>query len=273
MSRSKLLLRKYSGRGTVLGAGHASRQGAAHLKDGAPNQDSVVMERLTLGRLGAMAVMAVSDGAGSARYSHHGSRAACVAGVASLTRQLHRNPAISVKEHLMRSALQRAVRSARRSVMEVAKGAYGAPGPANVNEFACTLMLTLAGARLVGVAHVGDGCVVAGNGDEWLLLSEPDNGEFANETRFLTNPRNLPRITVTAGSDIGCVAVITDGLQDVALSGGRSPYERFWTPLYRALNRSSSPDSHAVLDTLLRKVADAGKATDDCTIAVCVRKG
>ena len=69
------------------------------------------------------------------------------------------------------------------------------------------------------------------------------------------------------------MAVITDGLQDVALSRGKVPYDRFWTPLYRALNRSSSPAPHAVLDTLLRKVADAGKATDDCTIAVCVRKG
>ena len=104
-------------------------------------------------------------------------------------------------------------------------------------------------------------------------MSEPDNGEFANETRFLTNPRNLPRVTVSSGSDISCVAVITDGLQDVALSRGKVPFDRFWSPLYRALNRSSSPASHAVLDTLLRKVADAGKATDDCTIAVCVRKG
>ena len=253
---------------TTLGAVHASRQGAAHLKDATPNQDSVVVEMPFLGRLGSAAVMAVSDGAGSARYSQHGSRAACIAGVASLTRQLNRTPAIAVKEHLMRSALQRAVRSARRSVIEAAKSSHQASGLANVNEYACTIMLTLASTRLVG-----DGCVVAGNGEAWRLLSDPDNGEFANETRFLTDPRNLPRVTVSSGSDISCVAVITDGLQDVALSRGSVPYDRFWTPLYRALNRSSSPAPHAVLDALLRKVADAGKATDDCTIAVCIRKG
>jgi hypothetical protein len=258
---------------TTLGAVHASRQGAAHLKDGTPNQDSVVVAMPFLGRLGSAAVMAVSDGAGSARYSQHGSRAACIAGVASLTRQLNRNPAIAIKEHLMRSALQRAVRSARRSVIEAAKSSHRTPGLVNVNEYACTMMLTLASAGLVGVAHVGDGCVVAGNGEVWRLLSEPDNGEFANETRFLTNPQNLPRVTVASGSDISCVAVITDGLQDVALSRGKVPYDRFWTPLYRALNRSSPPAPHAVLDTLLRKVADAGKATDDCTIAICVRRG
>ena len=34
-----------------------------------------------------------------------------------------------------------------------------------MNEYACTIMLALASARFVGVAHVGDGCVVAGNGE------------------------------------------------------------------------------------------------------------
>ena len=105
------------------------------------------------------------------------------------------------------------------------------------------------------------------------MLSEPDNGEFANETRFLTNPRNLPRVAVVAGSEVNCVAIITDGLQDVALSRGSAPYERFWTPLCRALNRVPTNPPSAVLENLLRKVGDAGKATDDCTIAVCVRKG
>lgn len=254
------------------GAGHASLKGAAHVKDGSPNQDSAAVEMMSLGRLGPLAIIAVSDGAGSAPYSQHGSRAACAAGVASLTRQLGRNPAIAVKEHLLRSALRRSVRNARRSVMTTAEKPGQSSGPANVNEYACTLMLALVSQRLVGVAHVGDGCVVAGDGDEWKLLSAPDNGEFANETKFLTNPRNLPRITVTSGSDVKCVAVITDGLQDVALSRGTVPYDRFWTPLYRALSRNTPPP-HAVLDTLLRKVADAGRATDDCTIAACVVEG
>ena len=252
--------------------GHASRQGASHLKDGTPNQDSVMVATPFLGRLGSAAIMAVSDGAGSARYSQIGSHAACAAGVASLDRQIDRNPAIAVKEHLLRSALQRAVRSARRSVMETAQSSRRSAGAVNVNDYACTVMLALANERLVGVAHVGDGCVVAGDGDAWRLLSAPDNGEFANETKFLTNPRNLPRITVAPGSDIKCVAVITDGLQDVALSRGTVAYDRFWTPLYRALSRNTARP-HAVLDTLLHKVADAGKAIDDCTIATCVMKG
>ena len=258
------------GHGLNVQTGHASRQGASHVKDGTPNQDSAVVRTPSLGRLGPVAIMAVSDGAGSARYSQFGSQAACAAGVASLARQLDRNRAIAVKRHLLRSALQRAVRSARRSVVDTANRSAGA---VNVNDYACTVMLALASERLVGVAHVGDGCVVAGDGDEWSLLSEPDNGEFANETKFLTNPRNLPRIAVTSGSGIRCVAAITDGLQDVALSLGTAPYERFWTPLYRALNRSSASTPDAVLETLLRKVGDAGKATDDCTIAVFIRKG
>lgn len=254
-------------------AGHASLKGAAHVKDGTPNQDSAVLATLSLGRLGRTVVMAVSDGAGSARHSQYGSQAACEAGVASLTRQLSRNPAIVAKEHLLRSALQNSVRSARRSVMITAQKPGRSAGPTNVNEYACTLMLAVVSQRLVGVAHVGDGCVVAGDGDEWNLLSAPDNGEFANETKFLTNPRNLPRVRVVSAPGVKCVAVITDGLQDVALSRGTAPYDRFWTPLYRALSRNGASGFSAVLDTMLRKVADAGRAIDDCTIAACVVKG
>ncbi|MYA51126.1 MAG: protein phosphatase 2C domain-containing protein [Chloroflexi bacterium] len=256
----------------VLGlrVAHASRQGASHQKDGTPNQDSALVAMPSAGRLSAVAIMAVSDGAGSAINSQQGSKAACVAGVESLTRRLNRNPAIAVREHLLRSALKRAVRNARQSVIATARKLHGA---ANVNEYACTLMLTLTSAPLVGVAHVGDGCIVAGDGEVWRLLSEPDNGEFANETKFLTNPRNLPRVTVSASSDIRCVAAITDGLQDVALSRGSAPYDRFWTPLYRALNRAPLSSSETVLEAMLQKVADANKATDDCTIAVCVKAG
>ena len=265
--------RKMAGTGQRrLHTAYSSRQGTAHLKEGTPNQDSVLVTNLSLGPVGPVAVMAVSDGAGSAKYSHFSSRAACLASVSSLTRQLKRNPAIAAKEHLLRSALQRAVRRARRAVVTTAGKLNRPGGSASVNECACTLMLALASPRLVGIAHVGDGCVVAGDGQEWRLLSEPDNGEFANETKFLTNPRNLPRVAVVSCDGLDCLAVITDGLQDVALSRNTTPFKRFWSPLYRALNRDPLAGRNPVLDALLQKAADAGKATDDCTIAVCMIK-
>ena len=46
----------------TLGVVHATRQGAAHLKEGTSNQDSVVVGMPSLGRLGSAAIMAVSDG-------------------------------------------------------------------------------------------------------------------------------------------------------------------------------------------------------------------
>ena len=241
------------------------------MKDGTLNQDSVATATPSAGRLGRVAVIAVSDGAGSARHSQYGSQGACAAGLASLMQRLGRNPAVAAKEHLLRSALQRAVRNARRSVARTAGRFNVADGADNLNEYACTMLLAVATPRLIGVAHVGDGCVVAGDGEKWRLLSAPDNGEFANETKFLTNPRNLPRVAVVPGPDIKCMAVITDGLQDVALSRNSAPYERFWTPLYRALNRGSGASADTVLESLLRKVDSAGKATDDCTIAVCLQ--
>ena len=251
--------------------GCSSLQGTSHQKDGTPNQDNVLVKTVRAGTIGNVAVMAVSDGAGSARYSHYGSRAACSAAVDSLNRQIMRNPATAFKHHLLRSALQRAVRRARQNVLQTARREAARPSSVDVREYACTMLLAVMSESLTGTAHVGDGCVVAGGGGEWRLISAPENGEFANETTFLTSPRSLPRTQVFSPSDIACLAVMTDGLQDVALSRGQTPYKRFWTPLHNALSRSKGASPEAVLDSLLRKVSEAGKATDDCTIAVCLR--
>ena len=217
-------------------------------------------------------MIAVSDGAGSARHSQHGSRAACTAAVESLNRQLNRNPCIAVKQHLLLSPLQRAVCNARQKVIHTARRNSPTHPTTAIREYACTIMLAVVSREFIGIAHVGDGCVVAGDGREWKLLSAPDNGEFANETSFLTDPRNLPRVQVMSHSGITCLAVITDGLQDVALSLGETPFDRFWTPLYNALNKNVKAPADALLESLLRKVGQSGKATDDCTIAVCIRQ-
>ena len=258
--------------GTALRLGCSSLRGASHQKDGTPNQDSVLVGTVRTGTTGNVAVMAVSDGAGSARSSHYGSRAACAAAVDSLNRQFTRNPATAFKHHLLRSALQRAVRRARQNVLQTARRTAATPGSVQIREYACTMLLAVMSESLTGTAHVGDGCVVAGDGGEWRLLSAPENGEFANETTFLTSPRSLPRTEIVATSNITCLAVMTDGLQDVALSRGQAPYKRFWTPLHNALNRRPGTSPEVVLDSLLQKVSDAGKASDDCTIAVCLRR-
>ena len=259
-------------RGGVFRIGCSTLRGAQHQRDGTPNQDSALVRAVRSTDAGNVAVIAVSDGAGSARHSHHGSRAACAAAVDSLNRQLTRNPAAAFRHHLLRSALQRAVRGARQSVLQTAKRMAAMHGSADPREYACTMVLAVMSEGLAGMAHVGDGCVVAGDGAEWRLLSVPDNGAFANETTFLTSPRSLPRTRVVGASDIDCLAVITDGLQDVALARGQTPHRRFWTPLHNAFNRSKASPPEVVLDSLLQKVSDAGRAGDDCTIAVCLRR-
>ena len=256
----------------MLRVGAASRQGTAHSIDGTPNQDCAVVATASNKFATNVAVIAVSDGAGSAKYSQLGSQAACTAAVESLNRQLRRNPYIAIKEHLLRSALQRAVRNARQSVIHTARHS-GATSPSTaVRDYACTIILAVWSGKFVGIAHVGDGCVVAGDGRKWKLLSAPDNGEFANETCFLTDPRNLPRVRVISDSGINCLAVITDGLEDVALSLGETPFERFWTPLYKALDRNLEAPVDSLLESLLRRVGQASKASDDCTIAVFTRR-
>ncbi len=109
---------------------------------------------------------------------------------------------------------------------------------------------------------------MAGDWGHRRMLSSPDSGEFANETKFLTNTCNLQRIKVISGLDITCLGVMTHGLQDVALLRRSSPYDGFWSPVYRALILAGT----TAPDAVLQRVADAGKAADDCTVAVCVKQ-
>ena len=59
---------RYTGRppDAVLRLGCASLKGAEHEKDGTPNQDSVLVRTVWTGTSGDVAIIAVSDGAGSA---------------------------------------------------------------------------------------------------------------------------------------------------------------------------------------------------------------
>jgi serine/threonine protein phosphatase PrpC len=78
-----------------------------------------------------------------------------------------------------------------------------------VREFATTLILAVATPELVAVVQIGDGAVVVGDQEGNLLsLTVPQNGEYANETTFLSSPNAL----ATAQVCVAWYASACDGL-------------------------------------------------------------
>lgn len=106
--------------------------------------------------------------------------------------------------------------------------------------FATTLVLLIVSDNTALTAHVGDGAVVARDGDGWATLSEPANGEYASMTYFVTDdPAPQLRISRETSSFTG-FAVFSDGIEHLALDHRNSePHVPFFNTMLAPLDGAS----------------------------------
>ena len=169
----------------VLGA---SVCGTSHQKRSQPCQDAWAATIRDDGLL----LAAVADGAGSATRSQDGAEWAVQAAIAYLAdltlppltkaeiRDREDKPS---EEPDLNQLLTQALQAARTRVIEEAEAA-GLP----VRECASTLILLVANHEGVAVAQIGDGAAVMIDESGTLTaLSQPQQGEYANQTTFLTS--------------------------------------------------------------------------------------
>ena len=85
-------------------------------------------------------------------------------------------------------------------------------------QLACTLLVAIVGDGWAAFAQIGDGVIVFNGDAGYELAFWPDNGEYANTTRFLTDDdyRKHLRIEIVT-RQVSELAVMTDGLQMLAL--------------------------------------------------------
>ena len=250
----------------------ATAAGASHLRDNTPNQDAVAHRLLDTGR-GQVVVIAVADGAGSAPRSDEGSNIAVATAVAALSRGVERKLAAARVEHLASSLVRDAIKRAKNAVARYARQANVEP-----RELASTLIVAVASERLITAAQVGDGAVVAFNIDGGLArtLCAAHTGEYANETTFITSrtrPHRVASVGHAAGSDYDTLALITDGLQNLALTmPEREAFMGFWNPMLHDLAQTDEPE--AVPGRLYGFISGGrvqSRTSDDVTIAIATR--
>jgi serine/threonine protein phosphatase PrpC len=203
----------------------ASARGTSHEKTAQPCQDAFYWSTLPEGIL----VAAVADGAGSAAYGDIGAMLATHTAVAMVRRHLYDAP---------RPATDAAWRVCMTAASQAAQAAVLAEATAHrcqPRHLATTLMLLVATPENVVALQVGDGATVVGDrhGNP-ISLTVPQNGEYANETTFLTSPEALAtaQIRVWHGMPAYLVA-FSDGLQRLALGMPDGlPHRPFFAPLF-----------------------------------------
>ena len=204
--------------------------------------------------VGDIAVLAVSDGAGSKRFSRVGARAASEAAVGSIYEQLRTLDAANAKNRAafalpmeeaafgeacakLGAALHTGVLDARRAVLAAFHERCGQEAYTKLlgrdlalSDFAATLLVTVAvpvpelGEVLVLSCQVGDGitCAIdthAPYGKAVKLLGKPDSGDFSGETDFLTSEAmadiaSLQRRTLVTRGAYDLILTMTDGVAD-----------------------------------------------------------
>ena len=145
---------------------------------------------------------AVADGAGSARLSHIGAKAFVDAVVSQI---YHGRSPEPFDADRIASCIVTSVNQTRAQLVN--QGNHRQNGsPPSLSDFAATLIVAVANLNSGAFFHVGDGAGTAFNfvNNSDVTLSKPQNGEYANETYFLTmdNWENYLRITPFIKNDI-----------------------------------------------------------------------
>ena len=234
---------------------YGSVKGTSHVHSGQPCQDSCAGSVA-----GSTLFAACADGAGSAELSHLGSKAAV---------ERFMEKAASLESAPTREQIEIWVDAARARVLEEAAANDTTP-----RQLACTLLAAIVGENWAAFAQIGDGVIVFDGPEGYELAFWPDNGEYANTTRFLTEDdyRANLRIEIVE-RHVTELAVLTDGLQMLALDFGQAKvHDRFFAPLFRTLK--NGPDEETLRASLLefmdsKRVND--RTDDDKTLLLAIR--
>lgn len=205
------------------------------------------------GTVGDWTVLAVSDGAGSAKLSRIASKIICDSVVEELTQTLAGwTPAKGETQPAepdllrLRAFLEASAGYARRRVLSEA-----ARRKASVNDFNATLLAVVHtpwhGKDLIAAIQVGDGAIGIRTADGIVVrLGIPDHGQFSSETKFLTTPgmelEYRDRVMFTIKPRVAALALMTDGVSDDFYPEDRRIGEVFQTtPMDGIRSREGNP--------------------------------
>ena len=214
----------------------ASKRGRSHAQEGKPRDDHF---KLYHDKNTNWYVMAVADGAGSAKYSREGSRIACDTVISHCKAELENCEKFEDDINLwhLDQGSQEAGKMISGDVYQiVGNAAYKAHKAINEEaklqgtrpkDYATTLLLAICKkfefGWFVASFWVGDGalCLYDKNSHTATLLGTPDEGEYAGQTRFLTMPDIFTdssafykRLKCKIVPDFTALFMMTDGVSD-----------------------------------------------------------
>lgn len=215
----------------------ASKRGRSHAQEGKPRDDHFKMSHMDNGWY----IMAVADGAGSAKYSREGSRIACEEVTNYCMAQLANSKDFESAVKQYNEHKTESESDARKAVGDyiykiVGTAAFKAHKSINAEaaikklpakQYATTLLLAISKkfefGWFIATFWVGDGAICLYNKQAHTaeVLGVPDEGEYAGQTRFLTMPEIFKdatslyqRLRFRIVDDFTALFLMSDGVSD-----------------------------------------------------------
>lgn len=175
-----------------------------------------------------------------------------------------------IDQNLIREWIVDAVETVRGRLLALTDG-----NASSLRDFHATLLGVLAGPNEGIFFHVGDGagCATSSKDISNIVLSMPANGEYANETFFVTQEdwQNHLRFT-PFDSQYNLIALMSDGVTPFALArGGATLFPPFFSPLSDFLTQQDRLEAEQAIVEILERDAIRPITGDDKTLVWALR--
>lgn len=241
----------------------ASVPGFDHLDNGVPCQDAYAYLETDK----KVIICALCDGAGSAQNAELGSKVISEAIVRNIWQGIkNSNKPIDIflQKDSVESEIIMAIEHTRTNMMQLFQC-----DNSGLSDFHSTLIGVVASLNGGVIFHVGDGCAFSSKFNELRdsSISSPQNGEYANETYFVTqeNWKNHLRF-IFFDANFDFIVLMSDGVTPFALDkGGLLPFEDFFNPLNGYLSSHDNPEASRAIKKYLEDERIRNITGDDKT--------
>lgn len=233
-------------------------QGKGHIKTGIPCQDKTYSLFLN-----GVRVIALADGAGSAKLSHYGAETStkfiCQELAENFDSYFFNEDGLLVKQLLIQKILKELTEKSKSLECEL-------------KDLASTLLVVAIKENNFIIFHIGDGIIGYLKNRELKIASQPENGEFINTTVFTTSKDVIMTMKLIKGNlgDINGFVLMSDGTEE-------SLYDKRKKSLAEILKKIMESSLILDIEKLQEQLQHSfeniirEKTTDDCSIVIMTK--
>ncbi len=230
-------------------------QGRSHISSDTPCQDKTFSHSEN-----GMNIIALADGAGSAKLSHFGAEAVTKFICCEMSEQFDEYYTQSNAQYVAHQLMS----GIKNTLVQTAKELE-----CDVKDLASTLLFVAVKDDCYILGHIGDGVIGYYKNDEVKTASQPNNGEFANTTVFTTSKNAEASMKMFKGTlgDVRGFVLMSDGSET-------SLYDKRKKVPAQVLKKVMDMCTYIHLDKIQKYLQQdfeyiiRYKTTDDCSIAI-----